>query len=258
MSAHSPKPKRPRRVPRVAVFVVLILIAMSWVPFALVALKRTTITSNPPIHIFQDMDVQPKLKTQAVDETFNDRRAMREPIVGTVARGELNADDHYFRGYETDPATGEPVLVANGDKQDYKWFADYPQQVDITKALLERGQERYNIYCAPCHGLTGRGNGMVHKRAIQRGAAATGWTAPSSIVAVDGDGKSTYSPHGSVPTSNGRLFNVISHGIRTMPGYASQISVDDRWAIVAYVRALQLSQNARLEDVPAEDRPGLR
>jgi len=141
MSAHSPKPKRPRRVPRVAVFVVLILIAMSWVPFALVALKRTTITSNPPIHIFQDMDVQPKLKTQAVDETFNDRRAMREPIVGTVARGELNADDHYFRGYETDPATGEPVLVANGDKQDYKWFADYPEQVDITRQLLERGQE---------------------------------------------------------------------------------------------------------------------
>jgi mono/diheme cytochrome c family protein len=258
MSAHPPKPPRPRRIPRPVVFLLLIAIAMSWIPFALIALKRTTITSNPPFHPFQDMDVQPKLKTQALDETFNDRRAMREPIFGTVARGRLADDDHFHRGYETDPATGEPILVKVGDKDDYKWIDGYPEQVEITLDFIKQGQVQYNIYCAPCHGMTGRGNGMVHRRAVQNGSTATGWVQPSNMIGIDPNGKSTYSADGSVPTPDGRMFNLISHGIRSMPGYATQISVEDRWAIVAYIRALQLSQNARLEDVPADERAGLR
>jgi len=258
MADHAPKPTRPRRVPRPLVFLLFIAIAASWIPFALVALKRTSITDNPPIHIFQDMDVQPKLKTQALDETFNDRRAMREPIVGTVARGRLAADDAYYRGYETNPNTGEPVIVTVNDSKDYQWLSGYPEQIEVDLKLLNRGQQRYNIFCAPCHGMTGRGNGMSHRRAVQNGSTATGWVQPSNIVAVDADGKSQYAADGSVPTPNGRLFNLISHGIRSMPGYASQMSVEDRWAVVAYVRALQLSQNARVDDVPVNERAGLR
>jgi mono/diheme cytochrome c family protein len=123
------------------------------------------------------------------------------------------------------------------------WVAAVPIEVD--REVLQRGRERYDIYCSPCHGLVGSGDGMVAKRAdeLQEGT----WTPPTSFHSELLRGR-----------PDGHLFNTISNGIRNMPAYGSQISVEDRWAIVAYVRALQRSQNATVEDVPPEIRAQLR
>ena len=104
---------------------------------------------------------------------------------------------------------------------------------------MRRGQRQYNIFCAPCHGLAGQGDGLVARRAqeLQQGT----WIPPTSLHAE---------PVRNQPV--GQLFHVISHGVRKMPSYAAQISVPDRWAIVLYLRALQRTQNARPEDVPPE------
>ena len=110
---------------------------------------------------------------------------------------------------------------------------------------MKRGKERFDVFCAPCHGLAGNGDGLVAKRAdrLQEGT----WTPPSSL-------------HTDLVRSrpDGQLYNSIANGVRTMPAYGSQIPVPDRWAIVAYVRALQRSSNARVADVPAELRSQLR
>ena len=111
--------------------------------------------------------------------------------------------------------------------------------------LLQRGHERYDVYCSPCHGLAGFGDGMVAKRAdeLQEGT----WTPPASF-------------HTALvrERSVGQLFNTISNGVRNMPAYGPQIPIQDRWAIVAYVRALQRSQNATVDDVPPDIRAQLR
>jgi mono/diheme cytochrome c family protein len=116
---------------------------------------------------------------------------------------------------------------------------------------VARGQGRYNIYCTPCHGYDGRGSGMVPERVKQGGGL---WQARNLVEAPDKDGK------GGVVAQmpNGQLFNTISNGYNTMMGYAAQIPPADRWAIVVYVRALQRSQNASLDDVPADKRGNLR
>jgi mono/diheme cytochrome c family protein len=109
--------------------------------------------------------------------------------------------------------------------------------VSVTPALLRRGQQRYGIYCTPCHGQTGRGDGMVVQRGYRR--------PPSFHIDRLRNEKAGY------------FFDVITSGFGAMPDYAAQIAVPDRWAIVAYLRALQLSENARLEDVPADRRDAL-
>ena len=117
--------------------------------------------------------------------------------------------------------------------------------ISVTMQLMERGRERFDVFCAPCHGLAGAGDGMVAKRAeeLQEGT----WTPPASFHSELVRGR-----------TDGHLFNTITNGIRNMPAYAPQIPVEDRWAIVAYVRALQRSQGAPLEDVPADVRAQLR
>jgi mono/diheme cytochrome c family protein len=151
---------------------------------------------------------------------------MRLPLPGTVARGQLREDDAYYRGI-----------------RGQEYVTELP--VELTMARVERGRERYNIYCSPCHGLSGYGDGMVARRAerLQQGK----WVPPASLHAE---------PAYSRPV--GHLFNTITNGIRTMPAYGSQLPVEDRWAIVTYVKALQRSQRARLEDVPPEERASLR
>ena len=151
---------------------------------------------------------------------------MRPDVPGTVARGELHEDAAFWAG-----------RTAEG------WVMAFP--VQVTDRLVRRGQERYDIYCSPCHGLAGYGDGPVAKRAdaLQEGT----WTPPSSY-------------HTDLIRSRpvGQLFNTITNGIRNMPGYAAQVPVADRWAIVAYVRALQRSQDAGIADVPAELQRQLR
>lgn len=161
---------------------------------------------QPPIHLNPNMDTQDKYKAYRGSDFFEDGRAMRPPPAGTVARGLLAEDDAYDHGRE---ATGGYV-------------GDFPVKVD--EAMVRRGQERYNIYCAPCHDHAGTGKGTVTM--IQPG-----------LVPIP-----SYHEDRIRQMSVGELFNVITNGVRTMPPYAHQLPVKDRWAVVAYVRALQLSQ----------------
>jgi len=198
--------------------------AFALIPFAIAAKARSSTSTEPHLHIFPDMDFQPKYKSDTACDMFPDARCNRGELPGTVARGLLHADDTLYRGLS-----------------DGQWTIGFPRQLDITEAFVRRGENRYNIYCAPCHGFDGRGQGPVPQR-----IAATG-TAWSIRNLVDPAASPAKMP-------NGQLFNTISNGFNTMMGYAQQLPHADRWAIVAYVRALQRGHNATLEDVRAEKR----
>jgi mono/diheme cytochrome c family protein len=170
-------------------------------------------SQNPPIQVWPDMKVQPKYKTQAQSPFFGDQRADRRPVEGTVAQGSLE----------------ENVPLATGQEAG-QYLAKNPEP--LTKEVLARGQERFNIYCAPCHDKTGSGRGVV--------AARSTWV-PGNL-----------HDERIVAFVDGELYHVITHGRRSMPGYRFQIPEKDRWAIVAYVRALQLSWRGTMADVPAE------
>ena len=171
------------------------------------------------ITVIPDMEYQKKYKEQQYTEFFADHRTMRTPPEGTVARGWLNEDTAFHEA-----KVGTTLVVHS--------------PVPLTMELMERGRDRYNVYCAPCHDRTGSGKGIV---------AEYGLVPPTNL---------------HLPTSraftDGHIFDVISNGIRNMPGYRAQIPTEDRWAIVAYVRALQRSTNAQLADVPADVRNNLR
>jgi mono/diheme cytochrome c family protein len=166
----------------------------------------------------QDMHDQPKYKAYRASTFFGDQRSARPLLEDTVARGQLREDEGYFTGRQGTVAVD--VLP-----------------VPVTAALLPRGQERYGIYCTPCHGQIGRGDGMVVQRGYRR--------PPSFHI----DRLRNETP--------GYIYDVITKGFGAMPDYATQVPVSDRWAIVAYIRVLQLSENARLTDVPPQWRASL-
>jgi mono/diheme cytochrome c family protein len=205
---------------------VLIFIVLSWLPLVLIARARTTVSEKPRMHLIQDMDNQPKLKTQTVDRLFADDRAMRPRVPGTVSRGGLEEDDGYSRGRDGD-----------------KWLDKFP--IAIRRDVVDHGRERFNIYCAPCHGRDGRGDGPINKRA--QALQEPTWVPPTSLVSQQ-----------VMERAVGHLFNTITNGIRTMPAYGAQIPVEDRWAIVAYVRALQFSQRVSADDLPADEVDAIR
>ena len=160
-----------------------------------------------------DMHVQPRLNPLSRSDFFTDQRSERPPVDGTVARGELREDTYFYTG------------KAGNNPGDYMPFP-------VTKEVLDRGRERFNIYCSPCHSPLGDGNGFIPSRGFVRKP-----------------------PSYHIPRLQkaplGYFYDVITSGFGTMPDYASQIPPRDRWNIVAYVRALQLSQNATKADVPA-------
>ena len=205
---------------------ILLLTLVSFVPLALVAVERSTRVNRPRLQIIPDMDQQPKFRAQSANALFADGRAMRPPVPGTVPAGGARADDRYYRGID---GAG--------------WQEGFP--VPLTPELVGRGRERFDIYCAPCHGLSGMGDGIVHQRALRLQEGT--WTPPTNL-------------HDAVVVerADGHIFNTITNGIRNMPAYGPQITERDRWAIVAYVRALQRSQRTGLEDVPPEARESLR
>ncbi len=214
-----------------------ILIALSFVPLAIIAQVRFSKKDKPRVHIFQDMGVQPKVLPQSASSVFVDGRGMRPPAPGTVARGMLAEDDHLERGF---------VRKANNQGGfEIEYFSGFPQQLTIDTRFVQRGQKLYSIYCATCHGVDGYGNGPVNQRAIEKEEPK--WVPASNLHTEEIRGR-----------VEGHLYNSIRNGIRNMPAYGSQIDVHDRWAIVAYVRALQRSQHATLEDVPAAERDKLR
>ena len=159
-----------------------------------------------------DMHVQPRQNPLSYSDFYADHRSARPPVEGTVARGQLNGDTYFYTG-----------KVGNnpGDVMPFP----------VTKGVLERGRERYDIYCAPCHSRVGDGNGFVPSRGFARKP-----------------------PSYHIPRLQkaplGYFYDVMTNGFGIMPDYASQITPEDRWNIVAYIRALQLSQNATMADVP--------
>jgi len=162
----------------------------------------------------QDMHDAPRYQPLAESAIWRNGMAALPIVQGTVARGHLNDDTQLFEGkVDGQPATTFP----------------FP----ITKAELDRGQERYNVYCSPCHDRTGTGNGMV----VQRGYRQAASFHIDRLRAIP----------------PGYIFDVISNGFGVMPDYRMQIPADDRWRIVAYIRALQLSRHATTADVPAGD-----
>jgi mono/diheme cytochrome c family protein len=175
-----------------------------------------TESSEPPIVGIRNMYNQPRYDTQERQPFFADQRSMRPGVEGAVSR-----ESAKYLPWDTG-------RTAKGDA----WISDVPAQLVKDAggpgAVVSRGQDRYNIYCAPCHGLAGDGKGMVSRRALALGAA--GLVAPTFH-----DDRLRHIP-------DGQLYATITNGVRNMPSYAHNIPVNDRWAIVQYVRALQLSQ----------------
>lgn len=193
-----------------------LILAVIVLPMVL-ASCRGQLSKEEPVHPNMNMDQQERFEPQEENNFFADNRAMRQPVDGTIARGHLKQNKPLYQGIN----------------EDSSFVTEIP--VDVTKSFLYRGQDRYNIYCTPCHGIAGDGNGII-----------------------------MVNQYGYVPSpsfhierlqnqSVGYFYSAIANGIRTMPAYAHQIPVKDRWAIVAYVRALQRSQNATEGEVEKYD-----
>ena len=176
-------------------------------------------SENPPVHLQQNMDFQERGDAQEGSEFFADGRVNRLPVPHTVAVGQLRDDDHLHRG-----------RLPNGDLADA-----LPDSIELDEKLLDRGRARYNIYCQPCHGELGYGDGPATRR-------GGGFAVKPANFHVKRLG----------PAPIGWIFHVASEGYSTMLGYKSQVPVDDRWAIAAWVRTLQVAQRATAEELPPE------
>jgi mono/diheme cytochrome c family protein len=171
-------------------------------------------SEKPPLHVNPNMDNQEKYKALGENEFYPDGSNMRLPVAGTISRGNLREDVEYYTGKD---AAGQ-------------FIAKNP--VPLTMEIMKRGEDRFNIYCTPCHGRTGDGKGIV----VQYGLVP-----PPSFhqdrLRLERDGY---------------MFDVMTNGIRNMQSYRNQVPVSDRWAIIHYFRALQRSQNASKSDVPSD------
>ncbi len=267
----------PKEVPKPVFLIWGLSVAASLVPLICILTMRVTNSSQPRFHIFFDMDFSPAKDAQQVTSLFVDNRAMRSDVPGTVARGQMEESLDMLTGIDvealtlTDPPRVERLVRAYMQADDQAkaeeqetlekeaeatdeateaaeaapasvmdttpWVEKNPLTVDAD--LLATGQQQFAIYCSVCHGMDGYGNGLVNQRA--QSISAPTWVPPASM-----HQETLYADK----YPDGKLFSTISNGIRKMPGYAGQIKLKDRWAIVAYVRALQKSQNASLDLVP--------
>lgn len=180
---------------------------------------RGTITTRPPIEVFPDMDRQPRYQAQGESEFFADGRADRLPVAGTVGRGHLPPEGYDDRGQ-----------ISDGEYLD-----GFPQTV--TLSMLERGQERYEIYCSACHGSVGDGQGI---------------TTNYGMVGVP-----SFHTERLRNQPNGEVYDVIRNGRGLMGPYGGVTTAEDRWNIIAYLRALQRANMGTIDDVPAEERSEL-
>ncbi len=191
----------------------------SWIPGRrLAALALVCVGVGTAAACRQDMHDAPRFDPLERSDFYADHRSQRPLIEGTVARGHLRVDEAFYTG----KIGGQPI-------------AELP--LPLTRELLARGQDRYNIYCAPCHSRTGMGDGVVVRR---------GFKQPTSM----------HDPR--LRAQNiGYFYDVMTAGFGQMPDYTAQLQPKDRWAVAAYIRALQLSQHASVNDVAAHDRPKL-
>jgi mono/diheme cytochrome c family protein len=170
-------------------------------------------SENPPLHLNPNMDDQPRYDAQEPSQFFADGSEMRAPVAGTVAQGQLHENVEYYYGRTADSLLVKKIPVPVGPE------------------LLNRGHGRFNIYCSPCHDQSGSGQGIVVKK---------GFLPPP-----------TFHQPRLREVEDGHIYEVIGTGIRNMPSYRHQISVADRWAIIAYVRELQQNQTAQRTGTPA-------
>jgi mono/diheme cytochrome c family protein len=199
---------------RYAYFTLVFLVVLTVSVFGFRGSKST----RPPLMVFPDtffpeMNIQAKYKPQAESKFFADGRTDRPLPPGVVARGFLREDAHLYAGKD---ASGQ-------------WAKGFPSTIKIDARLMERGRERYTIYCAPCHGAVGDGKGIVTQY---------NWGAPANFLS---------DTLRNMP--DGQIFETITHGAKTMFAYGDKLVPEDRWAVIAYVRALQRAQNSRIEDV---------
>ncbi len=197
----------------------LLLFLACTVMVMVIAGKRGSLSRRPPIELFPDMNRQPKLRPQTPDAFFADGKSSRLPVAGTIAR----EDSHYENlPINTGYVTGTTNFVET-------------IPVEVNGKLLARGQQRFQINCSPCHGAQGDGNGITKKIGAM------------PVVANLHDKR-------IVELTDGEIFNTITYGKNLMGAYGANVTVEDRWAIVAYVRALQLSRLGTVDDVPEQMR----
>ena len=239
--------KLPKWLSLVGIMLAIVLL----LPPIMIFRAKGMVNRQPRLHFNPDMDYQDKFKAQTVgpisdDESnpylFADMRAMRQPVVGSISYGNLETDSHYFQGLKAgaSPKPGEDNVA------DYA--TEFPSDIEINEAFLARGKQRFEIYCSACHGYAGQGDGLVNKRAMGLGAAGKAtWTTAKSL----------HDPVVKDPKQNpvGRLFNTISYGRGTMGPYKDQITAKDRWAIVAYVKALQATGLPVTSEKETDDEP---
>jgi mono/diheme cytochrome c family protein len=200
----------------------LLIFALCTVMVMAIAGKRGSISRRPPIELFPDMNRQPRLRPQVPDTFFADGRASRVPVAGTIAQEDLHYQDLPVN-------TGRIPGTTN-------FVETIP--VAVTAELMARGQQRFNINCSPCHGAQGDGNGVVKKL----GLATVANLHDKRIVEL----------------ADGEIFNTITYGKSTMGPYGANVTVEDRWAIISYLRALQLSRLGNVDDVPESMRSSLK
>lgn len=202
------------------------------VAVAIVAMagKRGSLSRRPPIEVFPDMDRQPRLRPQTANDFFADGLSSQPPVPGTIARRPpIEVEGRLIYPYQDHPVnTGRLPGRTN-------FVPHIP--LPVTTGLLGRGQERFNIFCAPCHGASGQGNG---------------WTSRLGLVGV-----ADLHQLRVVQMPDGQLFHTILHGKNRMAGYASSLDPADAWAVAAYVRALQRARLGTLDDVPPDQRAKL-
>ena len=265
----------------------LLLVLAGLIPAAIVLNMRASDSDLPRWHVFFDMDFQPKKKPQQSTTIFADGRAMRPAVAGTISRGQLEEQDPFYLGHdplkmsladyrkavfvsatdqdpadatkpaeeakpaaqdaEAAPAASAPanppaVVGDGGTAPKYAWVDKLP--IEVTEEHMQIGKTKYETYCSSCHGYSGFGDGLVAKRAAS--LLQDTWTPPTSLH-VDRVQKQPV----------GQIFHTISKGQGKMASYASSLSAKERWAVVLYVKALQRSRNANIEDVPVEQRSSL-
>lgn len=210
-----------------AIYIAVVVAVVSILGF------RGAKSEKTPWMIFPDMDNQPRYKPQATNQYFADRMNSRPKPAGTVIRGQGWEEKAVFS-----PEYGEnyshSTALYEGKNEDGSWATEFP--IDVDNETMEMGRQKYDIFCTVCHGAAGDGKGVTSKYGV----------IPANLL-ID-----TYR---TMP--EGQIFETITNGKNTMFGYAEKITPEERWAIILYVRALQRSQSATIEDIPADQRKEL-
>lgn len=260
----------PSTLPRPILLGLLLIVVAGLIPAMIILNMRAGYSTAPRFHVFFDMDFQPKKKAQQPSTIFADSRIMRPQVRGTIARGQLEEQDPFYLGYDPSkmtmlekstgvmlisaqtPSDGKapvdatktpdakqttPAPTVASEAPKLPWIDKLP--IEANEESMKLGKLKFETYCSACHGYAGNGDGLVHKRAD---SLAQGYWLPPTSMHID---RVRIQPVG-------QIFNTITKGQGKMASYATSLTPKERWSIVLYIRALQRSRNANLEDVPAE------